>query len=89
MSVERARLRDRAGLLVAGLPSSPTARIRFSDFTPLTSSAGPTADESEPITFGNPDFQQRSIADRDDAAGGRCAQLRQLGHEHRERDGPA
>jgi len=37
---------------------------RFSDFTPLTASAGPTADESRPITFGNPDFQQRSIADR-------------------------
>lgn len=38
--------------------------ILFSDFTPLTSSAGPTADESMPITFGNPAFQQRSIADR-------------------------
>jgi uncharacterized protein len=37
---------------------------RFSDYTPLTASAGPTADESTPITFGNPDFQQRSIADR-------------------------
>ncbi len=39
-------------------------RPRFSDFTPLTASAGPTADESMPITFGNPAFQQRSIADR-------------------------
>ena len=38
---------------------------RFSDFTPLTSSAGPTADESAPITFGNPEIQQRSLADRD------------------------
>jgi len=38
--------------------------IRFSDFTPLTSSAGPTADESKPITFGNPDFEQRSVASR-------------------------
>ena len=37
---------------------------RFSDFTPLTASAGPTADESAPITFGNPDFEQRSIAER-------------------------
>jgi hypothetical protein len=37
---------------------------RFSDFTPLASSAGPTADESAPITFGNSMFQQRSIADR-------------------------
>lgn len=38
---------------------------RFSDFTPLAASAGPTADESMPITFGNPAFQQRSIADRE------------------------
>ncbi len=37
---------------------------RFSDFTPLSSSAGPTADESLPLTLGNPEFQQRSIADR-------------------------
>ena len=38
---------------------------RFSDFTPLTSSTGPTADEAAPITLSNPLFQQRSIADRD------------------------
>ena len=37
---------------------------RFSDFTPLPASAGPTADEASPITFGNPEFQQRSITDR-------------------------
>jgi len=37
---------------------------RFSDFVPLPSSAGPTADEAFPITFGNPLFQQRSIMDR-------------------------
>jgi secreted PhoX family phosphatase len=37
---------------------------RFSTFTPLTSSAGPTADEAVPITFGNADFLQRSVADR-------------------------
>ena len=37
---------------------------RFSDFTPLAASAGPTADESMPITFGNPAFAQHSIADR-------------------------
>ena len=37
---------------------------RFSDVTPLASSAGPTADESAPITFGNPDFRQESISDR-------------------------
>jgi hypothetical protein len=39
---------------------------RFSDFTPLAASAGPVtlAGEATPITFGNPLFQQRSIADR-------------------------
>lgn len=37
---------------------------RFSSFTPLPGSAGPTADETRPITFGNLMFQQRSIADR-------------------------
>jgi hypothetical protein len=37
---------------------------RFSDFTPLTSSAGSTADEAHPITLGNPTFRQESIADR-------------------------
>jgi hypothetical protein len=40
------------------------SKTRFSDFTPLAASAGPTADESMPITFGNPVFEQRSIADR-------------------------
>ena len=38
---------------------------RFSDFTPLAASAGPTADESMPITLSNPAFHQASIADRD------------------------
>jgi secreted PhoX family phosphatase len=37
---------------------------RFSDYTPLTASAGPTADESKPITFGNTAFHQESIASR-------------------------
>jgi uncharacterized protein len=37
---------------------------RFSDFTPLTASAGPTANEAAPITLSNPAFRQRSIADR-------------------------
>jgi hypothetical protein len=39
--------------------------IRFSDFTPLSSSAPPTSDDRAPITFGNPAFQQRSIGDRE------------------------
>ena len=38
--------------------------VRFSDFTPLATSAGPTADEATPITFGNDAFEQRSIIDR-------------------------
>jgi len=37
---------------------------RFSEFTPLTSSAGPTANEAAPITFGNSEFRQFSVADR-------------------------
>jgi hypothetical protein len=63
MSLDRAALVTLGGLLLAGavLVADGT---RFSDFTPLASSAGPTADEAAPITFGNPAFQQRSIADR-------------------------
>jgi len=48
--------------LVAG--SAMADGTRFSDFVPLTNSAPPTANEAAPITFGNPLFQQRSIADR-------------------------
>lgn len=36
--------------------------VRFADFTPLTVSSGPTADEARPITFGSPRVEQRSIA---------------------------
>ncbi|MBA3295686.1 MAG: DUF839 domain-containing protein [Acidobacteria bacterium] len=62
-SIGRAKLITAGSVLLAGtvLVADGT---RFSDFTPLTASAGPTADEATPITFGNPDFQQRSIADR-------------------------
>ena len=38
--------------------------VRFSDFTPLAASAGPTADEAMPITLSSSAFQQRSVADR-------------------------
>jgi len=55
------------GLLLAG--PNAFADSAFDDFTPLTSSAGPTADEATPITFGNPDFRQRSIADRETQLG--------------------
>ncbi len=53
-------------LLLTGIAASSGAaaagNTRFSDFTPLPTSAGTTATEAEPITFGNPAFQQRSIA---------------------------
>jgi hypothetical protein len=56
-------------LLVGGSVALPDAAgatgTRFSDFTPLTASAGPTADEAAPITLGNTAFQQRSVTDRD------------------------
>ena len=64
VSLDRARLVTAGGLLLVGTVLFADG-TRFSDFTPLTSSAGPTLDESAPITFGNPDFQQSSIADRD------------------------
>ena len=63
MKATTARALKLGGLLVAG-----TALIadgtRFSDYTPLIASAGPTTTEARPITFGNPDFQQKSVADR-------------------------
>ena len=65
----RAKLVTMGGLLAVGtLVLADVAganSVRFSDFTPLASSAGPTADESRPITFGNAAFQQRSVADRE------------------------
>jgi len=65
MSLDRARLVTVGGLLLAGTVAFADGDgPRFSDFTPLASSAGPTIDESAPITFGNPAFQQWSIADR-------------------------
>jgi len=63
---------DRSRLVVAGILLAGTALAangtRFSDYAPLASSAGPVAviDEDMPITFGNPDFKQRSIAARQD-----------------------
>ena len=63
MRISRGRLAIGAALLLAGSVVLADG-TRFSDFTPLASSAGPTADESQPITFGNPLFEQRSIADR-------------------------
>ena len=65
MSLDRARLVTAGGLLLAGTVLFANGTRSF-DFTPLTSSAQaiPVADEDVPMTFGNTEFQQRSIADR-------------------------
>jgi secreted PhoX family phosphatase len=63
ISTGRSRAITAGGLLLLGSMVAADG-TRFSDFTPLTSSAGPTANEAEPITFGNPRFEQRSVADR-------------------------
>ena len=65
MSFDRARLITTGSLLLAGTVVIANG-IRFSDYTPLTNSAGPVPviNEDTPITFGNPDFEQRSIVDR-------------------------
>ena len=66
--------RGRARLLVVGCVVAAGSIVgvgvanadgtRFSDFTPLAASAGPTADEAMPMTLSNPAFQQRSATDR-------------------------
>lgn len=52
-----------AGALAA-LASGAQAATFFDEFTPLAASAGPTADESMPMTLSSPNFAQRSIVDR-------------------------
>ena len=54
-----------ASMLVAGA-AVYAAGTRFSDYTPLAASAGPVplAGEATPITFGNPDFEQRTLTNR-------------------------
>jgi secreted PhoX family phosphatase len=56
-----------AGILLAGTVLAANG-LRFSDYTPLAGSAGPVAviDEDQPITFGNPDFEQQSVVARQD-----------------------
>ncbi len=65
ISLEHLRLAIAGSLLItsSALVADGT---RFSDFTPLATSAAPVpvSGEATPITFGNPDFQQRSLADR-------------------------
>jgi sugar lactone lactonase YvrE len=59
------KLATAIGLLLASSSALASGdEPRFQDFTPLASSAGPTADESTPITLSNPVFIQKSIADR-------------------------
>ncbi|GAB3251166.1 alkaline phosphatase PhoX [Nocardioides dilutus] len=57
-------------LVLAGIATSAgvagAANTSFDDFTPLASSAGPTADEAAPITFGSAAIKQRSIASVDE-----------------------
>ena len=54
---DRARLVAAGCVLLAGTVLIANG-TRFSDYTPLPSSAGPVAvvNEDMPITFGNPDF---------------------------------
>ena len=67
VSLEPKRMGIAGGLLLASTVLFANG-TRFSDFTPLSSSAGPIPingpAEATPITFGNPVFQQQSIADR-------------------------
>lgn len=60
--IQLTKLATAIGLLLAN--TSAFADVKFRDFTPLAASAGPTANEAMPITFGNPVFKQKSIADR-------------------------
>jgi sugar lactone lactonase YvrE len=72
ISRDLVRLTLMGGLLIAGTAvfadGDSDNRTRFSDFTPLPASAGPIPvggpGEATPLVFGNPDFVQRSIADR-------------------------
>ena len=53
------------GMVLTGslsFASGPYHSADFADFTPLAASAGPTPYEGKPITFGNPDLQQVTIA---------------------------
>jgi len=53
-----------AAVVLLGTGALVAEGTRFSEVTPLTSSAGPTTDETAPITLANPQLRQQSIADR-------------------------
>ncbi|WAK01210.1 alkaline phosphatase PhoX [Methylobacter sp. YRD-M1] len=57
------KLATAMGLLLTGT-SVFADGTRFEDFKPLANSSDVTIDEAMPITLGNPNFIQRSIADR-------------------------
>jgi secreted PhoX family phosphatase len=63
LTLDRIKLVTAGGLLLAGAALAADG-LRFSTFTPLSASAAPTVDEATPITFGNSEFAQQSIADR-------------------------
>jgi len=63
VSIRTVKLAAFGGLLLASTVLLANG-IRFSDFTPMTSSAGPTGNEAAPISFGNPNFEQFPIASR-------------------------
>lgn len=63
MSLGRSILITAGALLAVGTIAVADG-TRFSDFTPLPASAGPTLSEAFPLTFGNAMFEQQSIADR-------------------------
>jgi secreted PhoX family phosphatase len=50
--------------MLAALSVCGAVEAQFSNYTPLASSAGPTLDESMPLTLSSPLFAQQSIADR-------------------------
>jgi hypothetical protein len=52
------------GIGLALAAANALAGNPFEQFAPLAASAGPTANEATPITFGNPAFQQLSLAER-------------------------
>ena len=53
-----------AAAIAAMSASAQAADTLFDNFTPLGASAGPTATPATPITFGNTNFSQVTIADR-------------------------
>ncbi|MEZ5287264.1 MAG: DUF839 domain-containing protein [Vicinamibacterales bacterium] len=60
---QRARLLTVGGVIAASAALTAQSPV-FSSFTPLAGSAGPTADESMPVTLSNPLFGQQSIIER-------------------------